>query len=60
MIHDIEIHTMDDLFRMVSEQEYREDLGRFRSRNTGKIWAATGTCSSTAVSRMLLLRSLRA
>ena len=27
MIHDIEIHTMDDLFRMVSEQEYREDLG---------------------------------
>ena len=30
MIHDIEIHTMDDLFRMVSEQEYREDLGRNR------------------------------
>ncbi len=31
MIHDIEIHTMDDLFRMVSEQEYREDLGLLRS-----------------------------
>lgn len=31
MIHDIEIRTMDDLFRMVSEQEFREDLGRHRN-----------------------------
>lgn len=31
MIHDIEISTMEDLFRMVSEQEYREDLGRHRN-----------------------------
>ena len=31
MIHNIEISTMDDLFRMVSNQEYREDLGRHRN-----------------------------
>lgn len=31
MIHDIEINTMEDLFHMVSEQEYREDLGRHRN-----------------------------
>lgn len=31
MIHNIEISTMNDLFEMVSEQEYREDLGRHRN-----------------------------
>ncbi|MDO5133869.1 MAG: FRG domain-containing protein [Eubacteriales bacterium] len=31
MIRNIEIRTMDDLFRMISEQEYREDLGRHRN-----------------------------
>lgn len=31
MIHEVEIRTMEDLFRMVSEQEYREDLGRHRN-----------------------------
>lgn len=31
MIREIEIQTMEDLFRMVSEQEYREDLGRHRN-----------------------------
>jgi len=31
MIHDIEINTMEDLFQLISEQEYREDLGRFRN-----------------------------
>lgn len=31
MIHEIEIQTMEDLFRMVSEQEYREDLARHRN-----------------------------
>ncbi|MDO5475635.1 MAG: FRG domain-containing protein [Eubacteriales bacterium] len=31
MIREIEISTMEDLFRMVSEQEYREDLGRHRN-----------------------------
>lgn len=31
MIHEIEIRTMEDLFHMVSEQEYREDLGRHRN-----------------------------
>ena len=31
MIHDQEIRTMEDIFQMVSEQEYREDLGRHRN-----------------------------
>ncbi len=31
MIHDVEISTIQDLFRMVSEQDYREDLGRHRN-----------------------------
>ena len=31
MIREIEISTMDDLFHMISEQGYREDLGRHRN-----------------------------
>ena len=31
MIHDIEINTLEDLFHMVSEQGFREDLGRHRN-----------------------------
>ncbi|MBR3188233.1 MAG: FRG domain-containing protein [Lachnospiraceae bacterium] len=31
MIQTIEISTMEDLFRMISDQEYREDLGRHRN-----------------------------
>ena len=31
MIHNVEIDTMDALFHMFSEQDYREDLGRHRN-----------------------------
>ncbi len=31
MIRDIEINTMEDLFEMISEQDYRADLGRHRN-----------------------------
>lgn len=31
MIQTIEINTMEDLFQMVADQEYREDLGRHRN-----------------------------
>ena len=31
MIREIEISTMNDLFEMISEQEYRVDLGRHRN-----------------------------
>lgn len=31
MIQDIEINSMEDLFHLVSEQQYREDLGRHRN-----------------------------
>ena len=51
MIHDIEIHTMDDLFRMVSEQEYREDLGRNRDLF---VYRAAFRCTTPNTSNIVL------